>query len=266
MATVLFCELHAIECRRAVVYHIAACSIHRSAALPSQQSLTSNEMTNINSQTVSMTLDALKLFSGATMYIQNQAEGSHARHKVQFIGTIDGKSMLVTLPFVDGKGMWMQSGQTFIVRGFNGIYAYAFSTQVIRARAHPFPYLHFSWPQQVGCQLVRKSLRVEVDLQATVTLPDQRRVGVTMQDLSALGSMLDSSFDLGAFGDRARIGFAVDFEGTATSLDLAITVRNVHPKENGTGCRVGVGFENVSQNDALILHYYIDNIALGTNL
>ena len=246
-----------------MVYHIAECSTQRGVALLNLQSLTSTEMTNTNS--VSMTLDALKLSSGATMYIQNQAEGSHARHKVQFIGTIDGKSVLVTLPFTNGKGMWMQSGQTFVVRGFNGIYAYAFSAQVIRARAHPFPYLHFSWPQEVGCQLVRKSLRVEVDLQATVTLPDKRRVAVTMLDLSALGTMLDSSLELGAFGEHAGIEFAVDFEGSAISLNLPVSVRNVHSKEDGTGYRVGVGFENVAQNDALILHYYIDSIALGTN-
>lgn len=212
-----------------------------------------------------MALDALRLYPGAAMYIQSQSDGAHARHKVQFIGTIKGKSVMVTLPFENDKGMWMQAGQTFVVRGFNGIYAYAFSAHVIRARAHPFPYIHFSWPRKVDCQLVRKALRVELAMPAKVALPDNSAVAVTLLDLSAPGAMLDSPAALGALGDHARIGFAVDFEGNTTPLDLAIIIRNIHPKEDGTGFRIGVGFEAVAQNEALILHYVINNIALGAN-
>jgi Flagellar protein YcgR/PilZ domain len=223
-------------------------------------------MPNANDQSVQIAFDALRLYPGAAMYIQTMAEGSHTRHKVQFIGTIKGKSLLVTLPVEDGKGMWMQAGQTFVVRGFNGIYAYAFSTQVIRARAHPFPYIHFFWPREVGCQLVRKSLRVEVALPANVSLADNSTVAVTMLDLSAPGSMLDSPAALGAIGDHAKIGFTVDVEGNPTNLNLAVNICNIHQKEDGSGFRIGIGFENVAKNDALILHYFINNIALGSNL
>jgi c-di-GMP-binding flagellar brake protein YcgR len=223
-------------------------------------------MSGTNDQAVKMTLEALRLYPGAAMYIQSQSDGAHARHKVEFIGTIKGRSLLVTLPFENGKGMWLQPGQTFVMRGFNGIHAYAFSAQVIRPRAHPFPYIHFSWPRKVDCQLVRKSLRVEVKLPASVTLPGSNSVGVTLLDLSAPGSMLDSPAALGSVGDHARIKFAVDFEGSTTDLSLSAIVRNIHKKEDGTGFRIGVGFENVSQNDALMLHYFINNIALVANL
>lgn len=221
-------------------------------------------MQDSNNQSVNIAFDALRLHSGATMYIQSQSDGAHVRHKVQFIGFIKGKSLLVTLPFEDGKGLWMQSGQTFVIRGFNGIYAYGFSAQVTRARAHPFPYIHFSWPREVGGQLVRKSLRVEVALSATVTLPDSSMVNVTMLDLSALGSMLDSPTALGAVGEHARIGFTVDFEGSSICLDFAATVRNIYKKDDGTGFRIGIGFEQVVKNDALVMHYFINNIALDS--
>lgn len=222
-------------------------------------------MPNTNDQSVKIAFDTLRLYPGAAMYIQSQSDGAHARHKVQFIGTIKGRSLLVTLPFENGKGMWMQAGQTFVVRGFNGIYAYAFSAQVIRARAHPFAYIHFAWPREVDCQLVRKSRREELSLPAKVVLPDNRSVDVTLLDLSAPGAMLDSPAAIGAVGDHARIGFAVDFEGNASHLDLAIIIRNIHPKEEGTGFRIGVGFDAVAQNEALILHYVINNIALGAS-
>lgn len=221
-------------------------------------------MPNTSDQAIKMALEALRLYPGAAMYIQSQSDGAHARHKVQFIGSIKGRSVLVTLPFENGKGMWMQAGQTFVVRGFNGIYAYAFSSQVIRARAHPFAYIHFSWPREVDCQLVRKALRVELAMPAKVTLPDSRTVDVRLLDLSAPGAMLDSRAALGAIGDHARIRFSVDFEGDASDLDLAIVIRNIHIKEDGSGFRIGVGFEAVARNDALILHYAINSIATVT--
>lgn len=222
-------------------------------------------MPNTNDHSLTMAFDTLRLYPGAAMYIQSQGDGAHTRHKVQFIGTIKGKSLLVTLPFENGKGMWMQAGQTFVVRGFNGIYAYAFSAQVIRARAHPFPYIHFSCPREIGGQRVRKSLRVEVALPAKITLPDNSTVAVTLLDLSAPGSMLDSPVALGAVGDHAKICFAVEFEENETRIDLSVIIRNIHPKEDGTGFRIGVGFDAVARNDALILHYVINNIALGAN-
>jgi hypothetical protein len=133
-------------------------------------------MPEANDQSVKITLDALKLYPGAAMYIQSQSDGSHTRHKVQFIGSINGQSLLITLPFENGRGLWIQPGHTFVLRGFNGIYAYAFSSQVIRPRAHPFAYIHFAWPRIIDCQLVRKSLRVEVALPAKVTLPNNSSV------------------------------------------------------------------------------------------
>ncbi len=57
----------------------------------------------------------------------------------------------------------------------------------------------------------------------------------------------------------------MDFEGNATNLKRSVIVRNIHP-EDGSGFRIGVGFVAVAQNDALILHYAISNIALGANI
>lgn len=141
-----------------------------------------------------------------------------------------------------------------MVRGFNGIYACALSTQVVRARAHPYAYIHFSWPRAVDCQMVRKSLRVETSLPARVTLADNSTVNVTLLDLSEPGSMLAPPAAIGAVGEHARIEFAVAYEGEAHVLNIPFIIRNIHPKEDGSRVRVGVSFESVAQNDALILH------------
>lgn len=219
-----------------------------------------------NDQPIEMKFDALRLYPGASMQLQSMSAGKNARHEIKFIGFIKDKSLLVTLPFQDGEAIWMQPGKTFIMRGFNGIYAYAFKVQVIRAHANPSTYVHFSWPREVDCQLVRHSLRVAVALSANISLPDNSTVDVTMLDLSASGSMLDSPAEFGAVDDHVRIKFTMDLEGNTTNLDVSAIVHNVHKKEDGTGFRIGVGFENVAQNEALILHYYINSIAPGSNV
>lgn len=203
----------------------------------------------------------LRLYPGAAMQIQSSAGGSQARHGVKFIGFIEGNSILVTLPVQDGTRLWMQEMQPYVVRGFNGKYAYAFTAQVIRARARPFPYVHFSWPHRVECRLVRQSLRVAVSLPASVLRSDNTSVAANFIDLSVSGAMLGSSETLGALGDHVQIGFAVDFAGNAKELNLSATILNVHQKEDGTSFQTGLGFKEVSQNDGLILHYFINCVA-----
>ena len=210
-----------------------------------------------------MGFETLRLYPGAMMQIQSSAGGLHARHGVKFIGFIEGNSILVTLPVQDGTGLWMKIKQSFVVRGFNGKYAYAFTAQVICARARPFPYVHFSWPHSVECRLVRQSLRVAVSLPANVSRSDNTSVAANFIDLSVSGVMLDSPEALGALGDQVQIGFAVDFAGNAMNLNIFATILNVHQNEDGTSFQTGLGFKDLSQNDGLILHYFINSVAQG---
>lgn len=204
---------------------------------------------------------SLKLQPDAVMQAQAMGESSHARHEVRYIGFIKDKSVLTSLPFVEGQGMWLTPGKAFILRGFNGTHAFAFSTLVVRAHTNPFPYVHFAWPHEIELQLVRKSQRVLVSLPAQVTLADNRTVAVTLTDLSALGSMLDSAEPLGEIDDKARIEFSLNLDGNVTVLNIAIKLRNIHHKPDGSGLRIGVGFEEITQNETLILHYFIHSLA-----
>lgn len=208
-----------------------------------------------------MKFDALKIQPGAAMQAQAFGEGIRARHEVRFIGLVKDKSVLVTLPFHEGQALWLTPGKVFVLRGFDGIHAYAFNTQVIRARTNPFPYVHFSWPLEIECQTVRKSRRVTISLPAHVVLPDNNAVEVVMLDLSVSGSMLNSATPLGEVDGHARIEFAVNFDGTITTLKFSAVIHNVQKKPDGTGFYIGVGFKEVAQNERLILHYFIDSVA-----
>jgi len=205
-----------------------------------------------------ISLDAIKLQPGSTMQIQSAEEGQ-ARHEVRFIGVIRGNSVLVTVPNINGERMWMKPGLNFVIRGFNGRYAYAFTSKVILAREHPFSYVHFSYPQSVEYKVVRHALRVSVTQPATATTSEGSPVVVTMLDLSASGSMVDSPATLGEAGDRIHLAFAVPIEEQEVNLNVTAIIRNIYQADDAGRGRIGLGFEDVSQNDNLILHYFIES-------
>lgn len=209
---------------------------------------------------VRMSFENLGLYSGAMMSIQPLSEEAHERYGVKFIGFIEGCSILVTLPVHDGKGLWMQTGQTFVIRGFNGKYAYAFSAQVLRARALPFPYVHFSWPHNIECQLVRSSLRVAVSMPVNVIRSNGTPASASLLDLSISGAMVDSPGEIGVQGEHIKVELKMDVEGRAVSMNINAVIHNIHRNEEGTGFKTGLEFQDVSQNDRLVLHYYIDSV------
>jgi c-di-GMP-binding flagellar brake protein YcgR len=207
---------------------------------------------------LNVSLDAIKLQPGATMQIQS-AEAGQVRHEVKFIGVIRGNSVLVTVPNIaGGERMWMKPGLSFVIRGFNGRYAYAFTSKVILAREHPFPYVHFAYPQSVEYKVVRHALRVGVTQPATATTSGNASVAVTMLDLSASGSMIDSPASLGKAGDRVQLAFTVPIEEKEVDLNIAAVIRNIYQTDEAGRGRIGLSFENVSQNDNLILHYFLE--------
>ena len=222
-------------------------------------------MTNsrTSKQNIEMGFEALGLYPGAEMQIQSVDDGLQIHHWVKFVGLIRNCSILTTLPFENGKGMWLRNGQTFVVRGFNGRYAYAFTSQMIRARANPFAYIHFSWPQSIESLIVRNSLRVDVVLPVNVSRSDNSSVSTTLHDVSVSGAMLDSSTELGSIGDRVHLELVVNLDGNAVKMQMLASIRNIHHKDGDAGFKTGIEFIDVSQNDRLILNYYIDSVARG---
>lgn len=206
--------------------------------------------------------EALGLHHDAAMQIQSLEEGEQQRYNVKFIGAIKGKSILVTLPFINGERLWMQSGQSYVVRGFNGKNAYALIVQVIRARTHPYPYVHFSYPRLVQSRAVRKSLRIKLDSPAMITPGDGGKpIPVTMSDLSMTGSMINAPASLGEIGGTVNLNFPVDFEDIKADLNLSAKIKNMSDPEEGQHLKIGIEFKNTTQNDKLILYYFTHTIA-----
>lgn len=219
-------------------------------------------MPDVSNTPSDVSFEALRLYPGAALQIQ--CLGGPITHGVKFIGAIREKSVLVTLPVVEGKGIWVATGQVYIIRGFTGKHAFAFEAPAIMARTHPFPYIHFVYPQSVNSRTVRKSLRVKASLPATVIPRDGGdSMKVALTDLSITGSMVDSIAPIGVIGDVVRLVFSVVFESISADLDISAIIRSIQQPDAGKSLRTGLEFENVAHNDDLILRCFVYTIETG---
>ena len=185
------------------------------------------------------------------------AEGEQRRYQVEYVGALRGKSFLVTLPLANGKGVWMPSGQGFTFHVMEGMHVYAFTSYVLRARNDPGLYVHFAWPTRIESRQVRKSYRVNLRLPVAVE-GSAGRQEVLLLNLSMTGGLLQAPAGLWQDGDKLSLALPVELEEASSQLSLSAEVRNQVEKPEGMA-HYGVEFAALPQNDALLLHYYIDH-------
>ncbi|RZI40563.1 flagellar brake protein [Herbaspirillum sp. HC18] len=205
-------------------------------------------------------LDDVRWFVGETLYLQ-LIDNPAVRYTVRLIGFVKNKTVMVTAPSVDGKLEFVRDGQTFIVRAFSGKKAYAFVTSAVKSVHSPHPYLHLSFPKEVRCTVVRRGVRAQVSIIASVSLGQPERVGAAvLSDLSMGGTSGTIKQVLGQKGEEGLIKFKVRAADQDEFLTLKTTLRSVGPSENGDGYKHGFEFLDVSIHDRLILSAVVHQI------
>lgn len=220
-----------------------------------------NEPAHANSnKEVVVGMDDVRWYVGETLYLQS-VDNPAVRYTVRLIGFVKNKTVLVTAPAIDGKLEFVRDGQTFIVRAFAGKKAYAFVTSALKSVHSPHPYLHLAFPKEVRCTIVRRGVRAQVKIIASVALDNPERVGAAvLTDLSMGGASGTLKQTLGQKGEEGQIKFKVHAAGQDEYLNLKMTLRSVAPSENGDGYRHGFEFLDVSIHDRLILSAFVHQI------
>lgn len=202
--------------------------------------------------------ETLGLRVGTSLFMRSaDPEGAQIRHQVEYVGAIRGKSVLVTLPMVNGKGLWMPCGQGFTFHVMEGMHVYAFTSYVLRARNDPASYVHFAWPTRIEARQVRKSYRVNLRLPVAADAGAGRQEALLL-NLSMTGALLQAPANVWQAGDKLSLALPVELDETSSQLTLSAELRNQVEKPEGMA-HYGVEFGALPQNDALLLHYYIDH-------
>jgi c-di-GMP-binding flagellar brake protein YcgR len=214
------------------------------------------------SQNQTLDMDALHLKVGDTLHMQIADALDETQYSVRYLGGLKGESIMTTLPVIDGVALRMRPGGNYIFRALTGMHVYAFSTKVIKARSKPFNYAHFEYPENVLTRQVRRAARVRLNLPTRVSGPDGHEVEALLQDLSLNGVLLQTPTAIGAIGALVHVELPVSLDEIDKHLTLSATVRNsavIGKNPESSHVRYGLEFGRLSNDDTLLLHYFIDH-------
>jgi hypothetical protein len=177
------------------------------------------------------------------MQLELVHDNRNIRHVVRAIGMMQGASVLVTSPLLNGKVMVIREGQRVIM----------------------------GLPAQTQDVLVRRSRRIAVELQAAACVESGsgeygEPVAVILSDLSTTGAMLEAGSPLGAIGSRVRLAFKVPLQDIG-ERELAIEglIRSRHEADNSPGQHYhGVEFVSPDAIQLLTLRAFVYGRLLST--
>lgn len=209
---------------------------------------------------VEVGIQELRLRPGIELKLLD-SKGSMLPHKAQFIAVFAGKSILVSLMVDDTRKIFLHEGDSYLIKGFTGIYDFSFTTTVLQLDGGQFN-ARLSCPAAVAVKFVRSHLRVQLSLSASVLLPNVDTPNpIVVSDLSAGGAGLDSSAPLGAIGERLQLALPIEFERKKINLNLTSEIRHITHTEQGL--KTGVEFVGTTQQDKLMLHYFVNTLSEG---
>jgi c-di-GMP-binding flagellar brake protein YcgR len=211
---------------------------------------------------IRLNLEEAKLQIGDALQLQSLNEQNPVRYAVSLIGFAKGKSVMVSVPEIDGKLLIIRDGQTFVVRAFSGRNVYAFTAMVIKSTSAPFPHLHLSYPADVRGLAVRKGARAKVKIIFSASREDDPRFSAagTIENMSISGALAVSKTPIGKKGDRVTIKFKALVAGIESFLALPCIVRAVNVDQDQASSgenHYGVEFVDAQPQDMIVLSAFV---------
>lgn len=201
--------------------------------------------------------DDIHLKVGERLQMQTLGTADRTHYAVRYLGALKDVSLLTTIPTIDNDSMWMRPGGEYIFRLLAGSHVYAFNAQVVKARTHPYPYAHFTYPKDVQARKVRHSPRIELHLASQAVRANGSTLPLTFLDISLYGALVEAGGALGDAGESVLVALPIYLTEFKHKLALRATIRNVSAGERP---RYGLEFAALADADAMLLHFFVDHL------
>lgn len=214
---------------------------------------------------------ALNLMVGASLKIE--PENGDSCYLVELIGYMTGQSLMVTPAYGDDSVSMLKEGDKLAVRYLGSDKSYAFYSKVIYVCDKPYPYLHLEYPKGVQGLSARRASRVPIEgpVMRLSICDGNRRLSVTMADISTHGARFISSSRLGGRGDEFVIEMPDIGQAGGKALSLPCVVRHVceqYPDAMGvaTTFHHGVEFDHLDEAAQLFIARFIKDSITRTGV
>jgi len=212
-----------------------------------------------NAELIDMRVEELGLTFGDTLQIQI-GDNVEQRYPVRFIGINPQSSVIVSAPITGkNKVYFVREGQNVTLRFVVKNVVSGFATRVMLTRGQPYPYLHLEIPKQVQTVEVRKEVRVETDINATVINKTHSSPALTarMLNLSCSGGRIESNAKVALMDNLLNITLPVVLDTIERIVTMDCYVTYVK-EDDGTGTFMyGVNIEEIDEDDSLFLRGFI---------
>lgn len=222
---------------------------------------------------VNFSLNTIKF--GESIHISPLSdESGQSKFTVRYLGGLDKKSIICTLPVLDEKMVYIKENSGFSAVVFSGKNIYKFSTLVEVTYSRPYPHMHLKFPLNVYGNQIRKNQRVSTSIIVSMlnkSAGDNHNVKTAgrIVDLSLGGAMIESSKPAGTVGDPLECAFKISMDGDEAVFTINSTLRNIIDTigENAKPMfKHGVSFEQISFQDKAVLQSYIYRLLTGEKL
>ena len=205
-------------------------------------------------------MDHLDINIGSALNLQLLSGEGKQRYDVHLIGMLPGKSLLITMPRVNGALPKIFAQDEYIVRYFAGKDITAFRTSVLLVCQIPYHYIHLNYPKVIENVTVRQAERIDISITAQVNYQGKKILG-TIKDISASGAMLTAAEEIGQAGDPLELFFDMQLGEIKKDVHLIAIIRNVKknaPDENSRQpFRYGVEFVDPSEQDVIFVQGFV---------
>lgn len=208
----------------------------------------------------------MHLTVGDRLQVQVPEHLGSERSFVRLIGYLEGSSMMVTVPVLNGIRLHLLEGDRLMFRTFSRQNAFAFSSSVLKACKLPFDYVHLSFPERIHGTIVRKAMRVRTEVLTEVhplNLRQQTPMQVTIENISAAGALICADQSLGVKGELLLLRFALCVHGIDVNLRVQAKLVNVARQEHCNaglrhGCfHHGVEFRDLGATDVMAIKSFV---------
>ena len=206
-----------------------------------------------------VSLKELRLRPGLSLKVQGMRTGAPV-YEAQFVAAIEGKGVMLTPSGMDSLKAEIVLGEAYVIQGFTGQSDFTFTAPALNVFTAPFAHALFAYPTMVRAKKVRKSMRMKTALPATISpRGDNNPLQVSIIDLSVSGAMILAPRSLGVIGSLCDLVFPIMIDDAESSLNVVTRLCHNTPADDGQR-KIGLSFENLSQEHKLLLNYVVGKI------
>lgn len=170
-----------------------------------------------------------KLQSGDSIQVAFGNGKTVFRYYASFIGSLEPKYIIATMPESEGKILLLQDGKSVEIRCLIEGGLYTFSSSVQLSHMKPFPHFFLNYPDKIDNTDIRQAQRVttplSLEVQGANINTEDAPTTVQIVDISEGGASISATTDLGSPNDKISLKANFTLGGKERKITIPCTIR-----------------------------------------